>query len=44
LYFLKRNEEDDDDSYDDKDDETKQVTTIFQFKSISCEWQTLPMK
>ncbi len=44
MYFLKRNDEDDDDSYDDKDDETKQATTIFQFKSISCEWQTLPMK
>ncbi len=37
MYFLKRNEEEDDDSYDDKDDETKQATTIFQFKSISCE-------
>ncbi len=35
---------DDDDSYDDTDDETKQASTIFQFKSISCEWQTFLMK
>jgi len=33
FFFGKRNEKDDD-SYDGTNDETKQPTTIFQFKSV----------
>jgi hypothetical protein len=34
MFFFKRNEKDDDDSYDNTDDETKQASTIFQFKTF----------